>query len=164
MSCLGHHKCIFIHCFSFFAVQKDKTTAPGLKRTLSEGNGNDEKDEPNTKRELKRPKMQNDELEAKLELKITAKAGAHPKLEKVCMFWNMLNFIKGQKYNDYYSFIDYLMFVFFSQIVQQLVEDHLRALQLTIFDQHFKELKDRIDKIDCAAKHQTAVNVLQVSQ
>lgn len=70
---------------SFSAVQKDKTTAPGLKRTLSEGNGNEEKDEPNTKRELKRPKMQNDELEAKLELKITAKAGAHPKLEKVCM-------------------------------------------------------------------------------
>lgn len=53
---------------------------------------------------------------------------------------------------------------FFSQIVQQLVDEHLRALQLTIFDQHFKELKDRIDKIDCAAKHQTAVNTLQVSQ
>lgn len=94
ISCLGHHKFIFIHCFSFFAVQKDKTTAPGLKRTLSEGNGNDEKDDPNTKRDLKRPKMQNDELEAKLELKITAKAGAHPKLEKVFMFWNMLNFLK----------------------------------------------------------------------
>uniref|UniRef100_H3BZM1 Activating transcription factor 7 interacting protein n=1 Tax=Tetraodon nigroviridis TaxID=99883 RepID=H3BZM1_TETNG len=109
--------------------QKDKTTTtPGLKRTLSEGNGNDEKDEPIAKRELKRPKMQNHELEAKLELKITAKAGAHPKLEKV---------------------------------VQQLVEQHLRALQLNIFDQHFKELKDRIDKIDCAAKHQTAVNTLQ---
>lgn len=61
---------------------------------MSEGNGNDEKDEANTKRELKRPKMQNDELEAKLELKITAKAGAHPKLEKVCMLWNMLNFLK----------------------------------------------------------------------
>lgn len=48
--------------------------------------------------------------------------------------------------------------------MQQLLEEHLRALQLTIFDQHFKELKDRIDKIDCAAKHQTAVNMLQVSQ
>lgn len=92
--CLVHHKFIAIHCFSFFAVQKDKTTTPGLKRTLSEGNGNNEKDEANTKRELKRPKMQNDELEAKLELKITAKAGAHPKLEKVCMLWNMLNFLK----------------------------------------------------------------------
>lgn len=48
--------------------------------------------------------------------------------------------------------------------MQELVEEHLRALQLTIFDQHFKELKDRIDKIDCAAKHQTAINMLQVSQ
>lgn len=54
--------------------------------------------------------------------------------------------------------------IFLPQIVQQLVEEHLKALQLTIFDQRFKELKDRIDKIDCAAKHQTAVNMLQVSQ
>lgn len=78
--------------FLFFAVQQDKTTVHGLKRTLSDSNGN-EKDDPNTKKELKRTKMQNDELEAKLELKITAKAGAHPKLEKVCMLWNMLNFL-----------------------------------------------------------------------
>lgn len=35
---------------------------------------------------------------------------------------------------------------------------------MAFFDQPFKELKDRIDKIDCAAKHQTAVNTLQVSQ
>lgn len=83
--------------FLFFAVQKDKTTVHGLKRTLSDGNGNDEKDDPNTKRELKRTKMQNNELEAKLELKITAKAGAHPKLEKVCMLWNMLNFLNDKK-------------------------------------------------------------------
>lgn len=58
----------------------------------------------------------------------------------------------------------YLYLIIFLQVVQQLVEQHLRALQLNIFDQHFKELKDRIDKIDCAAKHQTAVNTLQVSQ
>lgn len=57
-----------------------------------------------------------------------------------------------------------MIFFFFFQIVQQLVDEHLRALQLTIFDQHFKELKDRIDKIECATKHQTAVNTLQVSQ
>lgn len=69
--------------FSFLLVQKDKTAVPGLKRALSEGNGDGEKGEANTKSDLKRPKMQNDELEAKLELKITAKAGAHPKLEKV---------------------------------------------------------------------------------
>lgn len=35
---------------------------------------------------------------------------------------------------------------------------------MAFFDQPFKELKARIDKIDCAAKHQTAVNTLQVSQ
>lgn len=75
----------FIVFFLFFAVLKEKSTTPGLKRTLSEGNGNDEKDELNAKRELKRPKMQTHELEAKLELKITAKAGIHSKLEKVCM-------------------------------------------------------------------------------
>lgn len=87
------HTFIVIHIvffFFFFAAQKDKATTPGLKRALSEGHGDDEKDEPNMKRELKRPKMQNHELEAKLELKITAKAGAHPKLEKVCMLWNIL--------------------------------------------------------------------------
>ncbi|XP_035515546.1 activating transcription factor 7-interacting protein 1 isoform X1 [Morone saxatilis] len=47
------------------------------------------------------------------------------------------------------------------KIVQQLVDERLRALQLTIFDKHFEELKDRVDKIDCATKHQTAINTLQ---
>lgn len=51
-----------------------------------------------------------------------------------------------------------------SQIVQQLVDERLRALEQTIFDKHFKELKDRVDKIDCATKHQTAINTLQVSR
>lgn len=64
------------------AVKEDKASTPGLKRTLSEGN---EKDEPDVKRELKRPKVEREELEAELELKITAKAGSHHKLEKVCM-------------------------------------------------------------------------------
>lgn len=68
---------------SFLVVQKDKGAVPGLKRTLSEGNGDNEKDGAEAKSDTKRPKMQNEELEAKLELKITAKAGAHPKLEKV---------------------------------------------------------------------------------
>lgn len=48
--------------------------------------------------------------------------------------------------------------------MQQLVDERLRALQVTIFDKHFKELKDRVDKIDCAVKHQTAINTLQVSR
>lgn len=55
-------------------------------------------------------------------------------------------------------------FFFYLQIVQQLVDERLRALQATIFDKHFKELKDRVDKIECAAKHQTAINTLQVSR
>lgn len=61
-------------------AEKEKVTSPGLKRTLSEGNENDE---PATKRELKRAKVEREELEAELELKITAKAGSHHKLEKV---------------------------------------------------------------------------------
>lgn len=61
--------------------------------------------------------------------------------------------------------LDLILPFFFicSQIVQQLVDERLRSLQVTIFDKHFKELKDRIDKIDCANKHQTAINTLQVS-
>lgn len=51
-----------------------------------------------------------------------------------------------------------------SQIVQQLVEKQLRALQVTIFDKHFKELKDRVDRIDCSVKHQPAISALQVSR
>lgn len=62
-------------------AEKEKVSSPGLKRTLSEGNENDE---PATKRELKRAKVEREELEAELELKITAKAGSHHKLEKVC--------------------------------------------------------------------------------
>ncbi|XP_051242438.1 activating transcription factor 7-interacting protein 1 isoform X2 [Dicentrarchus labrax] len=106
-------------------VQEEKGSTSGLKRTLSEGY---EKDGQTVKREGKRPKVEREELEAQLELKITAKAGSHHKLEK---------------------------------IVQQLVDERLRALQLTIFDKHFEELKDRVDKIDCATKHQTAINTLQ---
>lgn len=68
--------------FDFVSIaEKEKITSPGLKRTLSEGNENNE---PATKREFKRAKVERDELEAELELKITAKAGTHHKLEKVC--------------------------------------------------------------------------------
>ncbi|KAM4584047.1 activating transcription factor 7-interacting protein 1 isoform 3-T11 [Odontesthes bonariensis] len=105
-------------------AQAEKSSASGLKRTLSEG----EKDGLTVKREGKRPKMEHEELEAQLELKITAKAGSHHKLEK---------------------------------IVQQLVDERLKSLELSIFDKHFQELKDRVDKINCATKHQTAINTLQ---
>ena len=50
----------------------------------------------------------------------------------------------------------------FDQVVQQLVEERMRVLQLTVFDQSLRELKERIDKIDCATKHQSALNTLQV--
>ncbi|XP_068448051.1 activating transcription factor 7-interacting protein 1 [Clinocottus analis] len=106
-------------------VQEDKGATSGLKRTLSEGF---DKDGQTVKREGKRPKVERQELEAKLEFKFTAKAGGHHKFEK---------------------------------IVQQLVDERLRALELTIFDKHFQELKDRVDKIDCASKHQTAIATLQ---
>uniref|UniRef100_A0A3Q3RP43 Activating transcription factor 7 interacting protein n=1 Tax=Mastacembelus armatus TaxID=205130 RepID=A0A3Q3RP43_9TELE len=105
---------------------EEKGSTSGLKRTYSEGY---EKDGQTVKREAKRPKVKHDELEAQLELKITAKTEkAHHKLEK---------------------------------IVQQLVDERLRVLELTIFDKHFQELKDRVDKIDCATKHQTAITTLQ---
>lgn len=51
-------------------------------------------------------------------------------------------------------------------MVQQLVEDRLRVLQLTVFDQSLKELKERVEKIDNATKQQNAlqhINTLQVS-
>ncbi|XP_030585237.1 activating transcription factor 7-interacting protein 1 isoform X2 [Archocentrus centrarchus] len=106
-------------------VKEERSSTSGLKRTLSEGS---EKDGQTVKIEGKRPKMEREELEAQLELKITTKAGSHHKLGK---------------------------------IVQQLVEERLKVLELTIFDKHFQELKDRVDKIDCATKHQAAINTLQ---
>ncbi|KAM6939956.1 activating transcription factor 7-interacting protein 1 [Xenentodon cancila] len=109
----------------FNTAHEEKSSTSGLKRTLSEGN---EKDGQTLKKEGKRPKVEHEELEAQLELKITAKAGSHHKLEK---------------------------------IVQKLVEERLKILELTIFDKHLQELKDRVDKIDCATKHQTAINTLQ---
>ncbi|XP_047221467.1 activating transcription factor 7-interacting protein 1 [Girardinichthys multiradiatus] len=105
--------------------QGQKSSSSGLKRTLSEGNENDAVP---VKREGKRPKVEHEELEAQLEVKITAKAGSQKKLEKV---------------------------------VQQLVNERLKILELTIFEKHFQELRDRVDKIDCATKHQTAINSLQ---
>lgn len=48
------------------------------------------------------------------------------------------------------------------KIVQKLVDERLRGLELTIFNQHFQELKTRVDKIECAKKHQNAINTLQV--
>ncbi|XP_072318405.1 activating transcription factor 7-interacting protein 1 [Eucyclogobius newberryi] len=104
---------------------KEEKRSTGLKRTLSEGF---EPNGPRINREVKRPKMESQEYEAQLELKITAKAGNHHKLEK---------------------------------IVQKLVEEKLRALEMTIFDRNLQKLKDRVDQIDCTNKHHTAINTLQ---
>ncbi|XP_029909072.1 activating transcription factor 7-interacting protein 1 [Myripristis murdjan] len=105
-------------------AQEAKCSTSGLKRTLSEGY---EKDE-HMERDVKRPKVDGVELEAQLELKITAKASSRLKLEKV---------------------------------VQQLVEERLNLLQLTEFDKNLQELKERVEKIDSATKHQTTLNTLQ---
>ena len=59
---------------------QEKTATVGLKRALSEG---EEKEKEKVEREGKRSKMDGVELEAQLELKITAKAGSRLKLEKV---------------------------------------------------------------------------------
>ncbi|XP_061762056.1 activating transcription factor 7-interacting protein 1-like isoform X2 [Nerophis ophidion] len=103
----------------------ENNSSSGLKRTLSEGFDNDGQA---VKREGKRPKVERGELEAELELKITAKAGSHHELEK---------------------------------IVQQLVEERLRVIEMSIYEKNFQELKGRVDKIDCATKHQTAIHTLQ---
>lgn len=61
-------------------VQEDKGSTSGLKRTLS-----DSSEKVSVERKGKKPKLQREELEAQLELKITADSAVHPKLEKVCM-------------------------------------------------------------------------------
>ncbi|XP_068583020.1 activating transcription factor 7-interacting protein 1 isoform X2 [Cebidichthys violaceus] len=47
------------------------------------------------------------------------------------------------------------------KIVQQMVDERLRALELTNFDKHFHELKDRVDKLECTTKRQNAILTLQ---
>ncbi|XP_049577013.1 activating transcription factor 7-interacting protein 1 isoform X2 [Syngnathus scovelli] len=103
----------------------EKNCSSGIKRTLSEGF---DKEGQTIKRDGKRPKMDQGELEAQLELKITAKAGSHHKLEK---------------------------------IVQQLVSERLKALEMAILEESFQDLKGRVDKIECATKHQMAIHSLQ---
>uniref|UniRef100_A0A8C6S8B2 Activating transcription factor 7 interacting protein n=1 Tax=Neogobius melanostomus TaxID=47308 RepID=A0A8C6S8B2_9GOBI len=95
-------------------------SSSGLKRTLSDGF---EPSGPGISRETKRPKIESEEFEAKLELKITGKT-----LDK---------------------------------IVQKLVEEKLRVLEMAVFDRTLQELKNRVDKVDCSTKHQAAINALQ---
>ncbi|XP_036379353.1 uncharacterized protein LOC118774233 isoform X4 [Megalops cyprinoides] len=99
----------------------DKTDVSPLSNTTSPTS-------PTSARERKRQKVEGEELEAQLELKIRANASTRLKLEKV---------------------------------VQQLVEEQLRVLQLSVFDRTLQELKERVEKMDCATKHQQTLNTLQ---
>ncbi|XP_018593952.1 activating transcription factor 7-interacting protein 1-like isoform X1 [Scleropages formosus] len=47
------------------------------------------------------------------------------------------------------------------KVVQHLVAEQLQVLQLTVFDKSLQELRERVDKIDCATKHQQTLNMLQ---
>ncbi|XP_026787617.1 activating transcription factor 7-interacting protein 1 isoform X2 [Pangasianodon hypophthalmus] len=102
------------------------STPSGKKRSLSPVEGKDgwKDGEIKEERDGKRARVEGVQLEAQLELKITANAGSRLKLEKV---------------------------------VQQLVEERLRVLQLTVFDRSLQELKDRMEKIDAATKQQKTV-------
>ncbi|XP_062865500.1 activating transcription factor 7-interacting protein 1 isoform X2 [Trichomycterus rosablanca] len=103
------------------------------KRSWSPVDNKDEwKDEEiKEERDGKRARVEGVQLEAQLELKITAEAGGRLKLEKV---------------------------------VQQLVEERLRVLQLTLFDHSLLELKERVEKIDAATKQQNTVQHINTLQ
>ncbi|XP_072512914.1 activating transcription factor 7-interacting protein 1 isoform X2 [Salminus brasiliensis] len=109
------------------------STPAGKKRSFSPEGGKDGRKDAEIKEERdgKRARVDGVELEAQLELKITANAGSRMKLEKV---------------------------------VQQLVEDRLRVLQLTVFDRSLKELKERVDKIDNTTKQQNALQHISTLQ
>ncbi|XP_076839478.1 activating transcription factor 7-interacting protein 1 isoform X1 [Brachyhypopomus gauderio] len=105
----------------------------GKKRSFSPEVGNDVRKDSGSKevRDGKRARVEGVELEAQLELKITAKAGSRLKLEKV---------------------------------VQQLVEERLRILQLTVFDRNLQDLKERVEKIDTVTKQQNALQHISTLQ
>ncbi|XP_017312643.1 activating transcription factor 7-interacting protein 1 isoform X2 [Ictalurus punctatus] len=102
------------------------STPSGKKRSLSPIEGKDgwKDGEIKEERDGKRARVEGVQLEAQLELKITANAGSRLKLEKV---------------------------------VQQLVEERLRVLQMTVFDCNLQELKDRMEKIDSTTRQQKTV-------
>ncbi|XP_053333036.1 activating transcription factor 7-interacting protein 1 isoform X3 [Clarias gariepinus] len=109
------------------AEEKSSPSSPsGKKRCLSPVEGKDgwKDGEIKEERDGKRARVEGMQLEAQLELKITANAGSRLKLEK---------------------------------LVQQLVEERLHVLQLTVFDHSLQELKDRMEKIDAATKQQKTV-------
>jgi len=68
--------------FLCFYLAADNSSPAGTKRALSEEQ--DEDDKEIQERDGKRARLEGEELEAQLELKITGNAGNRHKLEKVC--------------------------------------------------------------------------------
>ncbi|KAG5832431.1 hypothetical protein ANANG_G00291100 [Anguilla anguilla] len=106
------------------AASPPASSAPSPGEEEGEGNGAGE----GLESQRKRPRVERDELEAHIELKISGNADSRHKLEKV---------------------------------VQQLVAEQLRVLQLSVFDRSLQELRERVEKIDCATKHQHTLDTLQ---
>ncbi|KAM9473423.1 uncharacterized protein ACWYII_008253 isoform 3-T3 [Salvelinus alpinus] len=110
--------------------EEEEGAALQKKRSLS-GDSEDggqkqgERDLEVAERHHKRPRVDCEELEAHVELKISGSAERQHKLKKV---------------------------------VQQLVEEKLCVLQLTLFDKSLQGLRDRLDKIE---KHPSALKILQ---
>lgn len=69
--------------FLCFFLTADNGASAGTKRSLSEEKDEDD-NEIKDERDGKRARLDGEELEAQLELKITANAGSRHKLEKVC--------------------------------------------------------------------------------
>ncbi len=90
-NCFGTNSYITYTCSSAlkskpvlcFYSTADNIASAGTKRSLSEAKDEDDL-EIKDKREGKRARLDGEELEAQIELKITANAGSRDKLEKVC--------------------------------------------------------------------------------
>lgn len=67
----------------------DISSPAGTKRSLSEEKDEDD-EEIKAERDGKRARLEGEELEAQLELKITANAGSRHKLEKVCYLFSQI--------------------------------------------------------------------------
>ncbi|XP_038639804.1 activating transcription factor 7-interacting protein 1-like isoform X3 [Scyliorhinus canicula] len=76
----------------------------------------------------KRCRFSEDEYEAALKVKITARGEIHQTLEK---------------------------------IVQQIIEERISSMQSGVFDKKLAELKNRVEKIECNARHESLINGLQ---
>ncbi|KAG7460018.1 hypothetical protein MATL_G00216800 [Megalops atlanticus] len=118
------------------AEEEGRGAAPSTRKRAMTGDsdpaghaqGGEEEGPGGPEGQSKRPRVEGGELEAHLELKISASPETRLKLEKV---------------------------------VQQLVAEQLRVWQLSVFDRSLQELRERVERIDCATKHQQTLNTLQ---